>query len=191
MHSSWNISMDIPEALNFAIYVGFALELLPDKVLKDKDTAFPEKKLIMDESYSIDDLKSAWNEWWHFLVHSRQEQCVPKLERPHTTGIESGKFKKLCDALWVDFYKWWSMPAGGKMAMVSYTTLGRKEIRKIIHEMEEQTERSIQPFSLKIDLVYSGLDSVIDVTPTYAVMPINPPPYYNTTWWKRKISTWL
>lgn len=187
MNTSWQITMDIPETLNFAIFVGFALELLPEKVMEDKDRAWPEKKYTVNEYGSLNDLKGAWNEWWQLLIKERQEQRIQRLERPHTSGIKSEPLKKLSDELWKDFHKWWVMPAGGQMAMMSFTTMGRKEIRKVISEKEEQIGRTIHPFSLNIDLVYAGLESPLEVDLNYAVMSVNPPPYLNKEWWIRKL----
>ncbi|MCM3625621.1 hypothetical protein HN020_11340 [Brevibacillus borstelensis] len=188
MNDSWQISMDIPETLNFAIFVGYALGILPEKVLKDNDKAWPEKKFTIKDSYQLEEIRVSWGKWWTLLLQARQDRSTPRLKRPHTEGITSDKFKQLCEEIWPDFYKWWNMPAGGHIAMMSYTTMGRKEIRTLIREFEEQVKRPVQPFSLKIDLVYAGLEDVVEVSSNYAVMSINPPPYYNTGWWSKKIS---
>lgn len=187
MTTLWRIKMDVPETLNFAIFVGYAFKILPDIVFDDKVNKWPVKKYSIEESLSHDELREAWIDWWEGLLKGRQES-KQKLSRPHTDGIASKKFKDLCEEVWPDFHEWWSMPAGGHMAMTTYTTMGNGEVRTLIKEFEERLGRSVQRFSLEVDLVYAGIGEVMEVSSDYVVMPITPPPYYNTEWWRKKIS---
>lgn len=77
------------------------------------------------------------------------------------------------------------MPAGGNTAMFFWES--SDQVGQYVREFEQQANRRARPFRLKVDLVYTGLDHLIEVSDEYVIMPLRSP-HENRSWWTQKIN---
>ena len=59
-------------------------------------------------------------------------------------------------------------------------------VGEYVKDFERETKRKVKPFHVKVDLVYAGLDELVEVSDEYAIMPIRSP-LENKSWWTQKI----
>ncbi|WP_206920014.1 hypothetical protein [Alicyclobacillus suci] len=184
---SWRVVTEGTEDLNFAIYVACTYDLFPKSNPFSESrrwtSAKPSSELTQVEKAV---LSTQWQEWWNQLVRMRS------LQNQNFDFYEPSYFDSMCNELgsvcrdtWQPFREWWHMPAGGKMAMAFWG--GADQVGQYVREFEQRVNRKARPFRLKVDLVYTGLDDLIEVSDEYVIMPIRSP-RENRSWWTEKIN---
>ncbi|WAH37294.1 hypothetical protein [Alicyclobacillus dauci] len=189
---SWLLMTDAPRDLNFAIYVACSFDLLPDTLPFIKEhlwSAYPAHPLETSEHKT---LIAQWKQWWDDIVDDRAQNELHgrwiKYYSPdgHFSGLPQPLGQK-CEAVFPSFRDWWGMTAGGQKG-VNYWDKA-SEFQPIVKQVETELERAVQPFRLKVDYVYTGLGSIVDVSSTYAIMSVHRPnaSIYNNDWWLAKV----
>lgn len=184
---SWSVVTEGTEDLNFAIYVACTYDLLP------KSWPFSESKRWTSTNPSVDltrteksVLSTQWLEWWNQLVRVRSlDEHNADLYRPTYFESMDQELGHACRDTWQAFREWWHMPAGGNIAMIHWESA--ENVGQYVKEFEQRMNRKARPFRLRVDLVYTGLDDLIEVTDEYVIMPIRSP-RENQFWWTQKIN---
>lgn len=182
---SWSVVTEATEELNFAIYVCCTYDLLP------KNKPFSQSKQWTSTEPSIElaeteraALESQWNHWWDHLVSVRS-QHGRNFDFYSPSYFESldKELGKLCRASWQAFRDWWHMSAGGNIAMIHWESADN--VGQYVKEFEREVMRTVKPFHIRVDLVYAGVDDLVEVSDEYVIMPIRSP-RENKSWWSQK-----
>ncbi|MGD6857658.1 hypothetical protein ACQCVO_21700 [Bacillus infantis] len=184
---SWSVVTEGAEDLNFAIYVACTYDLFPNNMpfSSSKQWSSTTPTTLSANEKSI--LKSQWKKWWNHVVLTRSQNGGGVDSYPQDYLKSSGsELGQVCYDLWPPFFNWWHMPAGGNTAMIFWESADN--VNKYVKEFEQDVGRTANPFRLKIDLVYTGLDDVLEVSDVYAIIPIGSP-HINKSWWTKKIKS--
>ncbi|WAH37442.1 hypothetical protein [Alicyclobacillus dauci] len=184
---SWSVVTEGTEDLNFAIYLACTYDLLP------KSKPFSGSKRWTSTTPSIElaqaektVLSNGWVEWWSELVAARSAQGHNfEFYAPSYFDSLAKELGDVCRNTWKPFREWWHMPAGGKTAMIHWESADN--VGQYVRDFEQHINRKARPFRLKVDLVYAGLDDLIEVNDEYVIMPIRSP-RENQAWWTQKIT---
>lgn len=131
-------------------------------------------------------LSSQWLEWWNQLVLDRSlHKHNVDFYQPSYFDSMDNEFGDVGRNTLQAFRDWWHMPAGGNTAMLHLESADN--IGQYVRDFEQHANRKVRPFRMKVDLVYAGLDEVIEVNDNYVVMPIRSH-LENEAWWIQKIS---
>lgn len=183
----WSVVTEGTEDLNFAIYVACTYDLLP------KSKPFSESKRWTSITPSSEFtqaekavLSSQWLEWWKQLVgiRSLHKHNVDYYQPSYFDSMDN-ELGDVCRDTLPPFREWWHMPAGGNSAMIFWESAD--QVGLYVREFEQQENREARPFRLKVDLVYTGLDDLIEVSDEYVIMPLRSP-RDNRSWWTQKIN---
>lgn len=182
---SWSVRTEARDELNFAIYIACTYDLLP------RSCPFSETNRWSVTTESVSDqalIASQWNEWWNQLVKHRLESFQsPRwsaLYNPPDFNNLDRELRQLCVSVWQGFHKWWNMPAGGKTAMIFWESADN--VGQLVRQFELEAGRKARLFQMTVDLVYAGLDDVIEVSDEYAIMPLRSM-QKNQEWWMKKL----
>ncbi|WDL97043.1 hypothetical protein [Alicyclobacillus sp. ALC3] len=181
---SWSAVIEGTEDLNFAIYVASTYDLLP------KSKPFSESRRWTSTNPSVEltpaektVLAVQWLEWWTRLVEVRsihQHNLAPS----YFESLDN-ELAGVCSDTWHAFRNWWHMPAGGGTAMIFWESADK--VGEYVRQFEQQVNRKAKAFRLKVDLVYTGLDDLIEVSDEYVIMPLRSA-HENRFWWTKKIN---
>lgn len=194
---SWSIieSSDLP--LNFALFTGCSYGLIEDTDIKGERRLWPPKCMSNQSDKSLLLLKKQWKEWFHGLIYDRGEKVILRQDFDFTNNMFNPPdfvefpYKELsecCKNAWQPFNEWWFMAGGGKNALSYLERVDDQRIYHYISEFETKVNRTVKPFHLYIDLVYTGTEDIIEVNNEYIVMVPHRAVYTDKEWWINKLS---
>jgi hypothetical protein len=188
--------MNEDDSLNVAMFVGCAHGLITQDSSLERGEFWPYGRTSLPQPTEKEllTLSSQWQKWWIHLVEQRSLQIhepVPKMihrwfEPPEFPRLKMSELQSCCKQAWPHFHEWWSMSAGGKMALAWYAQNGN-QIHNRIRTFEETKGRKVKPFRLYIDLVYTGNVDVIEVTPEYLILS-KPVYLLKENWWMERFN---
>ena len=183
---SWSVVTEGTEDLNFAIYVACTYDLLPKSIPFSESNRWSSTQLSTQLTGAEKSALSVqWLEWWNRLIGVRSvHKHNFDLYQPTYFDSMDKKLGEVCRGLLLPFREWWHMPAGGNTAMIFWESADK--VGEYVREFEQQVNRKVRPFRLKVDLVYAGLDNLIEVSDEYVIMPIRSA-HENRSWWTQKI----
>lgn len=192
---SWRLDTDAPIDLNFAIYVACSFDLIKDNPPFSREqmwSAYSHEALDAEEHTT---LVEQWNQWWDDLVLDRAKLAHDGHHGRWSTHFSpNGHFDDLelplrtrCEEVFRSFRDWWGHTAGGQQGVNYWVQL--LDFHSIVNHVENEIQRTVRPFGLTVDFVYTGLDSVVEVNSTYAIMSVHRPnlSLHNNDWWIAKV----
>lgn len=190
---NWVLHLDSPESLNFAMYIGCSYGLLNNE--KGENNLWPEKvKTLETDIFNV--LQREWKVWWCKLIEERyceiqniQNRIFKKgmFNPPYSFSGDISILDKFCCEIYPSFFKWWEMPAGGKMGLHSFESMYSNMISKHIKKYEGQIGRNVNPFRLYIDLVYTGLNGPIEEYTDFIIITPLQLTKLDELWWFEKL----
>ncbi|MGL5755854.1 MAG: hypothetical protein ACRCYC_11055 [Paraclostridium sp.] len=195
---SWVIKTYINELLNFIIFTGCMFNLIDDENFDEHNKPWPNNLFNSNiDSIDSDKLKSQWGLWLNEVIDERYnniDSCTictivnEKYDTSNFSQLEYTELRECCKKAYPYFNEWWNMQAGGSTAMSFYEFIGNNEISEYVSELEYKVNRKAKPFKLHLDIVYTGIPSVLDVNDEYIV--ITSYGYFNLSksWWINKLS---
>ncbi len=186
---SWSVCVSSDDILNFIVYIGCSYGLIDEKKYAGKEILWPPKFLNTEAD------SEQWEKWFEEIVRIKAEKI--KGGRPNTayeeymppefSSVGCPVLKECCRNSWPKFYEWWSMMAGGRNATNFVEQLGSGKIGEYVNEVERKLGREVKPFSLNIDLVYTGINEVMDINDQFVIAPLNPIITLDKAWWIKKL----
>lgn len=133
---SWQMTIDIPEILQFAAYVaqreGFA------------DTGDGKPPYLG---------QSEWREWWDLLLAQIREPAGLAVDAPDFQSLTAKpRLRELCQRHWAEFIREWSK-VKPQLIQLQMAQLGALKLHDIVRDAERSMHRRARPFSLRIDFV--------------------------------------
>ncbi|WP_243444942.1 hypothetical protein [Romboutsia maritimum] len=199
---SWSIYFSSDDLLNFAIFTGSMYNFIDDKNFDEKNKPWPTNIVTQDfNNYDFNKLKLQWNSWFNDIIkHKYTNVNSDKMCSSIEWTYDINKFSELgyielrdfCIKAYPHFNEWWNMQVGGKNALSFHEFVGNenfsKYINEYISELECKVNRKCRPFKLYIDIVYTGIPTVLDINDEYIV--VTPNWYFdlNKDWWINKLS---
>ena len=177
------------EDLNFVMYVGIAYDLLPDDLPFSVTNRWSASRTTIPLQIEKYHLTQQWQEWWNQLTNYRyydsQSIGCPNewFQPPDSVGLPP-ELSEVCKNVWIDFIGWWQMPAGGGRAMHYWET--SFDFGKYVREYEQQQGRQLRAFQFYVELVYAGLDEILEIDENHVVMPLLRKTDFEK-WWKGKL----
>ena len=197
--SFWSIVDDAPTDLNFAIFLASALGIFPSQSTFSDTGLWPQAHQPVEDEDKHSLLTRQWNQWWLAMIREKSGK-PPGDPRRHEQWSAlfspTEQFHTLDDPLraaCVDFIhcfdQWWTLPAGGQFAVKYWTS--RIPFDGIVQQVAQELGRPVRPFHLTVHFVYAGLNDILDLSETYAILGINTPSLtiHNTAWWLNKVRT--
>ncbi|MNU68651.1 hypothetical protein D3C71_580230 [compost metagenome] len=187
--SGWIIGLSGEYKLNFPIYVGCVYGLFVESG-EEHQRLWPAPKDLVMEDKDKRALKEQWDQWWNRVVMllannyaNKSYELGPGIGIPenHFDDIEGNLLRQCCIDSWPAFVEWWNMPAGGQVAMYYWENFPR--VNKYVEEYEQLAGRKIKPFSMSVNLVYTGITAPIEPVNGYIIMPIDGPYLITKDWW--------
>lgn len=189
---SWLLITDAPMDLNFAIYVACSLNIIPETTPFVREQIWSAQRVNISEDEELITLSEQWVKWWQDIV---QDRAVNELHgRWSRHYAPDGQFVALeqplrgrCEEVFHSFKEWWGLTAGGQQGVNFWDkAVG---FRPIVKQVENEIGRTVQPFRLMVDYIYTGLGSIVGVTSSYAIMSIHRPDLSvgNNDWWLAKV----
>lgn len=141
-------------------------------------------------------LKEQWKEWFQGLIQNRGEKVILRKDfdltnnlfnPPDFTEFPYRELRECCINAWEPFHEWWFMAGGGKNALSYLERVDNQRIHQYINEFETKMNRTVKPFHLYIDLVYTGTKEIIEVYNEYIVMVPYRAVYTDKEWWMNKL----
>lgn len=160
---TWLIEVDIPDSLNFAIY-------LRNLYMQQVNSSKNNSPFSLDDNQKFTDL---WEKWWKSILRARTKYVG--IDR---FGIDPASFASLkempelqiiCQNNWSSFAKWW------------YNDGGKKELTKILTQyhwgqqvknFEHMYNCKMKPFELKIDIVIGYVNNIKEISNCYTIIDI-------------------
>ena len=131
------------------------------------------------------------------MIYDRGEKVILRQDFDFTNNMFNPPdfvefpYKELsecCKNAWQPFNEWWFMTGGGKNALSYLERVDDQRIYHYISEFETKVNRTVKPFHLYIDLVYTGTEDIIEVNNEYIVMVPHRAVYTDKEWWINKLS---
>lgn len=192
---AWRLMTDAPIDLNFAIYVACSFDLITDTLPFSREqmwSAYCLEALDVEEHKT---LVEQWNQWWNDLVLDRAKLAHDSHQgRWSRHFAPNGHFGDLevplrtrCEEVFQSFRDWWGHTAGGQQGVNYWIQL--LGFHPIVNQVENEFGRTVRPFGLTVDFVYTGLANVVEVNSTYAIMSVHQPnlSVHNKEWWLAKV----
>ena len=196
---SWRLMTDAPIDLNFAMYVACSFDLLQDKPPFRREQLWSayHPNALSEEDHQL--LAGQWQQWWNEMVADRSQFLQNGLrERWSHFFASEGYFdgmgmplRERCEDAFPSFIEWWGMPAGGQQGVNYWDLFGdiAGGFRSMVKQVETEIGRPVQPFTLTVDYLYTGLGGILEVNPNYAIMSV---PHLGLTvrnreWWLAKV----
>lgn len=185
----------VPNDLNFAMYVASAFHILPNLAPFSLTNLWAA---TTPPTISVEDqpqLMKEWEDWWHAMVldhaqnafRSTRETFDSAYYTPHEQFSNlSPKLQGCCQAVFPSFHRWWTMPAGGHTAL---HWLGLRVLDQALNVVGQGFADPPEGYHFAVDLVYAGISDHISVTSTYVIMsvPQVPIPTHPPAWLLAKI----
>lgn len=192
---SWRLVTDAPEELNFAMYVACSFDLLKDHPPFSRDQMWSAYRHESLNATEHEELAGQWLQWWGELVIERANRVddgrqrmwrppFPLNDRLQTLEVP---LRTRCQEAIESFRGWWGHAAGGQQGVNYWAE--RVEFRPLINQVEQEIGRTVRPFGLTVEFVYTGLANIVEVHSTYAVMSVDRPnvSVYDRKWWLAKV----
>ncbi|MHB8062065.1 MAG: hypothetical protein ACYDG2_05425 [Ruminiclostridium sp.] len=188
---SWRIIISADDILNFIVYIGCIYGLIDKEKYKGKEILWPSKSLDTEAN------SERWEEWFKEVVALKADKIKLRNQitsiyeeymPPEFSKVKCPILKECCKNSWLKFYEWWSMMAGGKNAISFLEKIGHYKIRKYVYEVESALGRKLKPFTLNIELLYTGISEVIDINNEFIITPLSPIITLDKEWWIKKLS---
>lgn len=196
-NESWTIKTCGDELLNFIIFTGCMYKLIDDENFDESNTIWPTNLLNLDfENLNTNKLKSQWKLWFNSVIEKRcsninfNEMSTLVDEIYNTSDfleLEYIELRECCKKSYPYFIEWWEMQAGGKSAISFYEIMGENKFCYYIEELESKLNKKAKPFDLYIDIVYTGVPDVLDVSDNYIVVTPNGYITLTNEWWLEKL----
>lgn len=192
MQPSWRLATDAPRDLNFALYVACAFNMIPDTPPFTNEQVWSAYRAGISDKEEYGILLLQWVRWWQDIVQDRAKNELSGRWSRHYAP--DGSFiglaeplRKRCEEVFHSFSDWWGLAAGGQQGVNFWDQ--EVEFHPIVKRVESELGRTVQPFRLMVDYVYTGLGSIVNVTPTYAIMSVHRPDLSvgNNDWWLAKV----
>lgn len=196
-NESWAIRTSTDDLLNFIIFTGCMYNLIDDENFDESNTPWPTKLSNLDfDNLYISKLKLQWKQWFNNTIEEKyndinpDKMCVAIDEKYNISNfleLEYTELRECCKKSYPHFIEWWEMQAGGKSAISFYEIIVGNKFCDYIEELERKLNRKAKPFNLYIDIVYTGVPNVLDISDKYIV--VTPNGYLNLTkdWWMKKL----
>lgn len=192
---SFLLVTNAPEELNFAMYVACSFELFSGGLSFDKKFGWSAYRRSISDKEERTFLSNQWYDWWCNLVNERARMYEYESKGDQNAfyshdgkfGFLESQFSLLCNEAWPSFKEWWGMAAGGQQG-VNYWDKA-SEFHNVVKRVEADIRRDVKPGRLIVDYVYTGLNSILTVKPSYAIMSVHNPgeTIYNDEWWVDKV----
>lgn len=138
-----------------------------------------------------------WEKWFDEIVNLKLEKIkegktpdsiFEEYIPPEFSKVNSPLLRECCKEAWPMFQEWWYMRAGGKAALSLIERIISPNIIDI-NDFERQLGRKLKPFTLYINLVYTGVSEAIDLKINSKNLVITSAPIstFNKEWWIKKI----
>lgn len=162
--SSWQVAVDAPMNLNFALFVRDAAGLAPQGSLPAplaKAEALPSDRL---SGARRAEAERGWVEWWAGLIQDNRRRVADGRAAPSRLGVDPPEFPSLggtpglriaCQAAWPAFRGWWSPDGQAHRRQELVQSVGI-DPGQVVQELERQRGRPAVGFSIGIDIVESG-----------------------------------
>ena len=196
-NQSWSIKTSTDELLNFIIFTGCMYNLIDNKNFDESNTPWPTNLLNLDfEDLNYDNLKSQWKLWFNDTLEEKcnnintDKICMPIEEIYNVSNFSELKYtelRDLCKKSYPYFIEWWNMQAGGKSAISFYEIICCNKFSEYIDELENELNIKVKPFNLYIDIVYTGVANILDVSDNYIVVTPNGYLNLNKDWLVKKL----
>lgn len=189
---SWLLITDAPKDLNFAMYVACSFSIIPEVTPFVREQVWSAYRNDISDEEEYKTLSAQWLQWWKDMVQDRAQNELHGRCSKHYAY--DGKFvglteplRQRCEEVFLSFNDWWGLTAGGQQGVNFWDKAGG--FRPIVTRVENELGRTVQPFQLMVDYVYTGLGSIVDVTRSYAIMSIHRPnlSVHNNDWWLAKV----
>ena len=194
---SWKITVSSDLSLNFAIFTGCIYGLIDDSGFNSENKLWPPKVWSAELSEpSIIILKEQWNQWFNNIIKGRGEKVISKqrfdlkndmFNPPDFSNFSFFELKECCKKTWKPFMEWWYMVGGGNNALSHFETFGNEKLYEYINEYENIVLRQVKPFNLYIDMIYTGVNEIIEVNSEYIIIVPVKPLNFNKEWWMKKL----
>lgn len=188
---SWTVTTDAPKDLNFAMYFACSFNIIPEATPFVREQVWSAYRATLEEDeYQI--LSVQWKQWWKDIVQDKAEMQSPGRWSKHY--FDHGQLVVLPEPLrnryeevFSSFNEWWGLTAGGQQGVNYWDKNGK--LLPIVKRVENELGGKVKPFRLIVDYVYTGLGSIVEVTPSYAIMSVHRPSLsvHNDDWWLAKI----
>jgi len=187
---SWQVTTDPNLELNFAVYLACAFGLCGEQP-QSSIASWPQPMFEAPAAHA--DMAAAWSAWWEDLCAERRLSVEQKQNRlgsslcdpPEFRGVVHQGLRRSCQMAWPSFSAWWEMPAGGKFALEYWTSMNN--LHAFIYKFEQRAVRTVKPFRLHIDVVYTGLTERLELGSGYVVAPVWPALMLDEAWWQKKL----
>ena len=196
---SWRLMTDAPIDLNFAIYVACSYDLLPDTPPFRREQLWSayHPKALGEEEHQL--LAGQWQQWWNEMIADRSRFLQNGIrERWSHFFASEGYFdgmvtplRERCEDALPSFREWWGKPAGGQQGVNYWDLIWDISggFRLKVKQVETEIGRTVQPFSLAVDYLYTGLGGILEIDSNYAMMSVQRPnlTLLNREWWLTKV----
>ncbi|WP_158012797.1 hypothetical protein [Paraclostridium sordellii] len=196
---SWSIIVVTDELLNFIIFMGCMYDLIGIENFDKENEQWPTDVREISPNHNIDNLRIQWKNWFSDILKMKSKKV--KFGEVELNNIlvelmyDIDSFKELdykelreyCIESYPIFMKWWNMPAGGKNALEFHELIESTKVHECIMSIENKIKRKSKPFKLHVDVVYTGVPTVLDFSDNYIVITPNGHVAFNKNWWMRKL----
>ena len=200
-NQSWSIKTSTDELLNFIMFTGCMYNLIDNKNFDKSNTPWPTNLLNLDfENLNYGNLKSQWKLWFNDTL---EEKCnnvnsdkiyMPIEEIYNVSNFSELKYtelREICKKSYPYFIEWWNMQAGGKSAISFYEIICSNKFSEYIDELENELNIKVKPFNLYIDIVYTGIPNVLNISDNYIVVTPNGYLNLNKEWLVKKLNKFI
>ena len=162
--SSWQVAVDAPMNLNFALFVRDVSGLAPKGSFPAPVARAESTRSDRLDGYGRAEAERAWVDWWTALLEDNQRRGGNGKAAPSPLGFDPPEFQSLagtsslrlaCQAAWPAFRAWWS-PPGDQFDRQRLAQSAGVDPGQVVQELERERGRAAVGFSLGIDIVESG-----------------------------------
>jgi hypothetical protein len=163
--SSWQVAVDAPMNLNFALFVRDAAGLAPKGPSPAPLARAEAPRAGRLSGGRRAEAERAWVDWWAALIQDNRRRGANGRGAPSLVGFEPPEFRSLaetpglrmaCQATWPAFRGWWSPPDGHIHRQQELVQSAGVDPGQVVQDLERQRGRPAIGFSLGIDVVESG-----------------------------------
>lgn len=102
--------------------------------------------------------------------------------------MEYIELRECCKKSYPYFIEWWNMQAGGNTAISFYEIIVGNKFCDYVEELECKLNKKTKPFNLNLDIVYTGVPNILDVSDEYMVLTPNGYINLSKDWWMKKLT---
>ena len=195
-HGSWELHLEVPEDLNFAVAVRVVRDFPVDEMHGPPAAPLDDGFELSVAPSDLDRAAAAreWFGWWSKLSSFRSSRPnsppTPQLDPPDFASlIDAPSLRRTATETWPAFHEWWDGPPGRKRALCETLLTNDEAFDQLVGDYEHRVRRPCRAFRFDVDVLATESTESLVIVDAYAQIGVGliTDPFRLSSWFRRVV----